>query len=134
MKNTGSTEILTTTLRIATDDTSHETRLATPTLGPGEGGELMVERGPLVGFIQTWRFAITVDPDGEHGAGVFMRNLALLYQARPSPELLVFMRRQSDYLFAACRDDQGSIVMSGTSAFRTARCPRLHDRTRRSTR
>jgi predicted alpha-1,6-mannanase (GH76 family) len=38
--------------------------------------------------------------------GVFMRNLALLYRARPSPELQLYMRKQSDQLWQNNRNDQ----------------------------
>jgi predicted alpha-1,6-mannanase (GH76 family) len=38
--------------------------------------------------------------------GVFMRNLARLYKARPLPEFLAYMRRQSDQLWYWDRNDQ----------------------------
>lgn len=38
--------------------------------------------------------------------GVFMRNLALLYQARPAPALAMFMRHQSDQLWEHNRNQQ----------------------------
>jgi hypothetical protein len=38
--------------------------------------------------------------------GVFMRNLALLYQVRPEPAFLTFMRKQSDQLWEHNKNEQ----------------------------
>lgn len=66
VKNGASNEIGKTEVRVATDDSSYELRVRTPTLAAGASGELMFDRGPLVGFVPTWKFTIVIDPDHLH--------------------------------------------------------------------
>ncbi|HVZ71644.1 MAG TPA: glycoside hydrolase family 76 protein [Polyangia bacterium] len=68
IKNGGSTDTGATTVRVATAGSSYEVRLATPKLAAGLSADLSFDRGPLVGYVEDWRFAVTIDPDGAHGA------------------------------------------------------------------
>ena len=57
--------------------------------------------------------------------GVFMRNLAYLYRARPLPEFQLYMRRQSDTLWnTSARNAQNEFGYGWESAFDTATAAR----------
>jgi predicted alpha-1,6-mannanase (GH76 family) len=67
VKNAGTTETGPAQVRVATDGTAFELRVAAPTLGGGKSADVTFDRGPLVGFVEDWRFTVTVDPDHRHG-------------------------------------------------------------------
>ncbi len=67
VKNTATSEAGATQVRVATDATSFELRVRTPVLAAGASGEVKFDRGPVVGFVPDWKFAVTIDPDGVHG-------------------------------------------------------------------
>jgi predicted alpha-1,6-mannanase (GH76 family) len=56
-----------TTVLVATNGTTFQTGLPTPSLAPGATSTLEFDRGPLVGFVADWQFTITIDPTGAHG-------------------------------------------------------------------
>lgn len=66
VKNGATREIGKTEVRVSTDDSSYELRVRTPTLAAGASGELMFDRGPLVGFVPTWKYTVVIDPDHQH--------------------------------------------------------------------
>jgi len=66
VKNGATNEIGKTEVRVSTDDSSYELRVRTPSLAAGASGELMFDRGPLVGFVPTWKFTVVIDPDHQH--------------------------------------------------------------------
>ena len=66
VKNSAAAEAGATEVRVATDAGS-ELRVRTPVLSAAASGELKFDRGPLVGFVPTWKFSVTIDPDGKHG-------------------------------------------------------------------
>lgn len=67
VKNGASGEVGKTEVRVSTDDTAYQLRVRTPTLAASASGDLMFDRGPLVGFVPTWKFTVVIDPDAKHG-------------------------------------------------------------------
>jgi predicted alpha-1,6-mannanase (GH76 family) len=67
LKNGGTTETGPTQVRVSTDGAMYELRVPTPTLAAGQSADVRIDRAPLVGFVEDWRFTVTLDPDGKHG-------------------------------------------------------------------
>jgi predicted alpha-1,6-mannanase (GH76 family) len=66
VQNQGSSDVGSTTVRVATSGGMYELDVPTPALASGTSAQLQFDRGPLVGFVADWQFTVTIDPAGQH--------------------------------------------------------------------